>query len=163
VRRHSAAAVRLASVICASSADAEDAAQEAFLKMFFALNTFRRDGPILPWLLRIVANEAKNHNRSAGRRSSLVARAAALGPATMPSPEDFVVAETDADAVLAAMATLDERDRLVIGYRYFAGLSEREMAEAMGCRQGTVKSRLARSLAKLRPVLAGKGVTVAYD
>jgi RNA polymerase sigma factor (sigma-70 family) len=93
----------------------------------------------------------------------LVTRAAALGAATMPSPEDFVVAEGDADAVLAAMGSLNERDRLVIGYRYFAGLSEREMAEAMGCRPGTVKSRLARALARLRPALAGNGVIIAYD
>jgi RNA polymerase sigma factor (sigma-70 family) len=132
VRQHTAAAVRLAAAICASTADAEDAAQEAFLKMFYALDTFRRDGPIRPWLLRIVANEAKNHNRSGRRRTALVTRAAAIGTGSMPSPEDFVVAEGDADAVLAAVASLNERDRLVIGYRYFAGLSEREMAETMG-------------------------------
>jgi RNA polymerase sigma factor (sigma-70 family) len=163
VRQHSAAAVRLASAICGSTADAEDAAQEAFLKMFNALDTFRRDGALRPWLLRIVANEARNHNRSARRRTALVGRAAALGPGLVPSPEDAVVAEGDADAVLAAVASLGERDRLVIAYRYFAGLSEREMAEAMGCRQGTVKSRLARALARLRPALAGRGVTVEYD
>jgi RNA polymerase sigma-70 factor (ECF subfamily) len=140
VRQHSSAAVRLATVICGSTADAEDAAQEAFVKMFYALDTFRRDGPIGPWLLRIVANEAKNRNRSAQRRTALVTRAAALGIGQAPSPEEFVVAEADADAVLAAVASLAERDRLVIAYRYFAGLSEREMAEAL-----------------LRPALAGRG------
>jgi RNA polymerase sigma factor (sigma-70 family) len=80
-----------------------------------------------------------------------------------PSPEDVVVAETDAAAVLAAVASLGERDRMVIAYRYFAGLSEHEMAEALGCRPGTVKSRLARALARLRPLLARRGVTIAYD
>jgi RNA polymerase sigma-70 factor (ECF subfamily) len=160
VRQHSAAAVRLAAAICGSAADAEDAAQEAFVKMFYALDRFRPDAALRPWLLRIVANEAKNQRRSAQRRSTLATRASVVGARPSPSAEDVVVRRGDADAVLAALATLSDRDRLVIGYRYFAGLSEREMADAMKCRQGTVKSRLARALDRMSPALAGLGVEV---
>jgi RNA polymerase sigma factor (sigma-70 family) len=163
VRQHSAAALRLATAVCGSSADAEDAAQEAFLKAFKALDRFRADGAVRPWLLRIVANEAKNARRSAGRRSALSARAAGLGEHPSPSPEEWVVAEDSARAVVAALASLGDRDRLVIGYRYFAGMSELEMAEALGCRPGTVKSRLARALARLRPALLATGAGVADD
>jgi RNA polymerase sigma-70 factor (ECF subfamily) len=161
VRQHSASAVRLAAAVCGSTADAEDAAQEAFLKVFYALDRFRPDATFRPWLLRIVANEAKNQQRTARRHTTLAARAGGLAAGAASSSEDVVVARTDADAVLSALASLGERDRLVIAYRYFAGLSELEMAQAMGCRRGTVKSRLARALARLRPALAATGVNVA--
>jgi RNA polymerase sigma factor (sigma-70 family) len=163
VRRHSAVAVRLATAVSGSVADAEDATQEAFLKAFHAIGTFRSGESLRPWLLRIVANEAKNQRRSAWRRTALVARATAGGGPSVPSPEDCAVADGDARVVLAALASLAERDRLVIGYRYFGGLSELEMAEALGCRPGTVKSRLARALARLRPAVAAAGGGVADD
>jgi RNA polymerase sigma factor (sigma-70 family) len=161
VRRHSAAAVRLAAAVCGSTADAEDAAQEAFVKMFYALDRFRAGSPLRPWLMRIVANEARNQQRSGRRRAALATRSASTAAPPAPAAEESVIAEADADAVLAALASLRARDRDVIAYRYFAGLSEREMADALGCRQGTVKSRLARALERLRPVLAQRGVTIA--
>ena len=163
VRQHSVAAVRLATAVCGSPADAEDATQEAFLKAFHALDRFRAGGALRPWLLRIVANEAKNQRRSASRRTALTARAAVVGAQPGPSPEELVVADGDARGVLAALASLREGDRLVIGYRYFAGLSELEMAAALGCRPGTVKSRLARALARLRPAVAAIGIGVADE
>ena len=155
VREHSAAAVRLAAALCGRSADAEDVAQEAFLKVFHSLDRFRPDAALRPWLLRIVANEAKNHNRSGRRRTALALRAGSRRESAPLSPEDAVMAERDADAVLEAVASLPDRDRLVVGFRYFAGLSERETAAALGCRPGTVKSRLARALDRLRPQLEG--------
>jgi RNA polymerase sigma factor (sigma-70 family) len=160
VRRHSAAAVRLAAAVCGSAADAEDAAQEAFVKMFYALDRFRPGAPLRPWLMRIVANEARNQQRSGRRRSALATRSAGAAARPAPAADELVIAEAEADAVLAALATLGQRDRLVVAYRYFAGLSEREMADALGCRQGTVKSRLARALGRLRPALAQQGVTM---
>ena len=64
----------------------------------------------------------------------------------------MVAAETRA-ALLDAMALLDERDRTVLGLRYFLDLSEAEMAAVLECRPGTVKSRLSRALERLREVL----------
>jgi len=150
VRRHAAAAVRLAHAVSGSAADAEDAVQEAFVKAFHSLDRFRADAPLRPWLMRIVANEAKNRRRSSGRRARLAVVAAGRRADVAPVPEDAAVASVESRAVLAAVAALPERDREVISYRYFAGLSEREMADALGCAPGTVKSRLARALDRLR-------------
>jgi RNA polymerase sigma factor (sigma-70 family) len=153
VRRHSAAAVRLAHAICGSSGDAEDAAQEAFVKAYHALGGFRAEAPLRPWLLRIVANEAKNRRRSAGRRGRLTAVVAGRRPEHQPTPEDVAVTDADSRAVLAALARLADRDRDVISCRYFAGLSERDTAVVLGCKTGTVKSRLNRALERLRVAL----------
>jgi RNA polymerase sigma factor (sigma-70 family) len=150
VRRHAAAALRLAHAVCGSAAEAEDAVQEAFVKAFHSLHRFRAEAPLRPWLMRIVANEAKNRRRSSGRRTRLAVVAAGRRDDIAALPEDAAVASDESRAVLAAVADLPRHDREVISYRYFAGLSERETAEALGCPPGTVKSRLARALERLR-------------
>ena len=74
VTRYQALAARVAFVITASAADAEDVAQDAFVKAFYALDRFREGAPFRPWLLRIVANEAKNRRVAAGRLTIIPAR-----------------------------------------------------------------------------------------
>jgi RNA polymerase sigma-70 factor (ECF subfamily) len=76
VREHEEIAFRIAYVICGSAADAEEAAQEAFVKAYNALGRFRLGEPLRPWLLAIVANEARNRRRAAGRRAALALSAA---------------------------------------------------------------------------------------
>src|SRR5215203_7057824 len=76
VRGHEEIAFRTAYLICGNAADAEDAAQEGFVKAYRALPRFRAGEPLRPWLLTIVANEARNRRRSAGRRAALTLRAA---------------------------------------------------------------------------------------
>jgi len=71
VARHQTVAFRTAYVICGEAADAEDAAQEAFIKARAAIGRFRPEAPFRPWLLTIVANEARNRRRAAGRRRAL--------------------------------------------------------------------------------------------
>src|SRR3954468_5508641 len=71
VLRYQGVAVRTAYVVAGSRGDAEDAAREGFVKASRALGRFRGEAPFKPWLLRIVANEARNRRRSAGRRQSL--------------------------------------------------------------------------------------------
>jgi RNA polymerase sigma factor (sigma-70 family) len=161
VRRHAAAAVRLAHAVCGSAAEAEDAVQEAFVKAFHSLHRFRADAPLRPWLMRIVANEAKNRRRSSGRRARLAVVAAGRRSETVTLPEDAAITNAESRAVIAAVAGLPERDREVISYRFFAGLSERETAEAIGCPPGTVKSRLARALDRLRQSAALGALEVA--
>jgi RNA polymerase sigma factor (sigma-70 family) len=152
VRRHQDIAFRTAYLITGSAADADESAQDAFLKAHRALARFRRDAPFRPWLLAIVANEARNRRRASGRRENVVARAAAelASGGAAPSPEAEVVAEDERARLLGAVARLPEDDRTVIALRFFAGLSQEETAAALGIATGTVKSRLSRALARLR-------------
>lgn len=160
VTRHRDLAVRVAYVIAGD--DAEDAAQEAFVKAYQGLGRFRAGAPFRPWLLRIVANEARNRRRGAGRRAALALRSSGRLPAgAAPSAEEAALDRHRRGVVLRAVLSLDERDRLVVAYRYLAGLSEAETAAALGCRPGTVKSRLSRALARLRDILAGEESEVA--
>lgn len=152
VRRYQGIAFRTAYLITGDAVEAEDAAQEGFVKAYLALARFRPGAPFRPWLLRIVANEARNRRTAAGRRVRLAARASMAGPSgdAVPSPEVAALEAEAQRALLDALNALREEDRLVIAYRYFLDLSEAEMAAVMGCPRGTVKSRLARALNRLR-------------
>jgi RNA polymerase sigma factor (sigma-70 family) len=166
VRRYQEVAARVAYLAAGSAADAEDAVQEAFVKAYRALPRFRQEAPFRPWLLKIVANEARNRRRAAGRRARLALRLAEDRPSgdAAPSPEVAVLDREERELLVEAVNRLGERDRMVISYRYFMDLSEREMAEALGVPPGTVKSRLARALRRLRESLesvAGMGAVSA--
>jgi RNA polymerase sigma factor (sigma-70 family) len=152
VRRHQQPAIRVAYAV--AGPDGEDAVQEAFVKAFHALDRFRAGAPFRPWLLRIVVNEARNRRRAAGRRVHLALRAGgrASGDAA-PSPEDAALVAERRRVLAAALATLPDGDRAVLACRWFAELTEAEMAVALDCRPGTVKSRLNRAMARLRAAL----------
>lgn len=155
VTRYQALAARTAYVITGSAADAEDAAQDGFVKAYYALDRFRSGAPFRPWLLRIVANEALNRRKAAGRRPTVAlseAESRPSGDAAL-SPEEAALAGERRTVLLAALNQLPDDDRLVIAYRYFFELSEAEMAEALGVARGTVKSRLSRALGRLREVM----------
>ena len=152
VRAHQDIAFRVACLAGGSAAEAEEAAQEGFVKAWRALPRFRAGAPFRPWLLAIVANEARNRRRAAGRRAGLALRAAEIAEREppSPSPETQVLTGARREALLAALAGLDERDREVLTCRYLLELSEDETAAALGCRRGTVKSRTSRALGRLR-------------
>jgi RNA polymerase sigma-70 factor, ECF subfamily len=152
VNAYQGIAFRTAYLFARNDADAEDAAQEAFVKAYRALGRFRRGAPFRPWLLQIVANEARNRRRSAGRRDALALRAAASEPSgeAAPSPEAALLAREQREELLAALETLPQDQRDTIACRYFLDLSEEETAQVLGVRRGTVKSRTARALERLR-------------
>ena len=152
VHAYQGIAFRTAYVIAGNGADAEEAAQDGFVKAWRALGRFREGAPFRPWLLRIVANEAKNRRRSAGRRVHLALRVAteeSSGDAA-PSPEAAFLSAELRERLIAAVNALPDDQRAVISLRYFVGLSEHEVAEALGLPQGTVKSRTSRALERLR-------------
>ncbi len=155
VHRYQQLAYRTAYVVTRSSADAQDVTQEAFVKAYYALDRFRVDAPFKPWLMRIVVNEALNHRRSRGRQENLALRMAEVRPSggAAPSPEAAALIGETQHEVIAALNALGERDRIVIALRYFFDMSEAEMASVLDCPVGTVKSRLSRSLARLKEVL----------
>ena len=157
VTRYQALAARTAYVITGSDADAEEAAQEGFVKAFYALDRFRAGAPFRPWLLRIVANEAINRRKAAGRRPTVglsIALDRASGDTAL-SPEASALARERREVVLDALRKMREEDRLVIAYRYFFDLSEVEMADALGVARGTVKSRLSRAIGRMREAMEG--------
>ena len=148
-------AFRTAYVIAGNAADAEEAAQDAFVKAFRALHRFRRGSPFRPWLLQIVANEARNRRRAAGRREQLVLRSADAirTDGAAPSPEATALRAERRDELLAAVEALRDEERLTVACRFFLDLSEAETAAVLGVPTGTVKSRLSRALARLREMV----------
>ena len=150
VREHQTVAFRTAYSITGDAAEAEDAAQDAFIKAYRALERFRPGAPFRPWLLAIVANEARNRRRSAGRRMGLVVRAAEESPVSEITPDAAAVVSEKREELLMNVGALGEGDQMVISCRYFLQLSEEETAATLGCARGTVKSRLSRAIAKLR-------------
>jgi RNA polymerase sigma-70 factor, ECF subfamily len=160
VHRYQGIAFRTAYLIAGSAQDAEDAAQDGFVKAYRALGRFRAGAPFRPWVLQIVSNEARNRRRSAGRRAGLAVRLMAAEPSgdAAPSPEAEMVASERRRELAAALEHLREEERLVIACRFFLELSEEETAAALGVRRGTVKSRQSRALAHLREVLEGAHV-----
>lgn len=160
MRRYQDVALRTAHLVC-PEADADDAVQDAFLKAYRALPRFRAGSPVRPWLLRIVANEARNRRRSAGRRQGLALRAAAADPApnVEPGPERAVIAAETRAELLRAVRLLRDDDREILGARFILELSEAEAAETLGLPRGTVKSRTSRALGRLREILVAAEVT----
>ena len=168
VRRYQTLAFRTAWLITGNAADAEEASQEGFVNAWRMLDRFDHRRGVLaiagrrtksetfrPWLLTIVANQARIHRRSRQRRPALELDAIPgemlIDPERLP---DRLVEQREAQAeLLRAMAELPERDRLVLELRYFLELSESEMAGVLGVAKGTVKSRLSRAIARLRTVL----------
>lgn len=169
VVRHAPVALRTAALLGAGG-DAEDVVQEAFVKAYAALAGFRPGAPFRPWLLRIVANEARNVHRSAGRRAARELRAwEASEPLLLARPDDPADALLSVErqqSVVRALAQLTPPLRRVVTCRYLLGLDEAETAAVLRLPRGTVKSRSHRALAKLRTVLdadaepvTGKGAT----
>ena len=155
VQHYQELAFRVAYQVTGDAADAEDAAQEAFVNAYYALGRFRAGAPFRPWLLRIVANEARNRRMAAHRRTALAQRAlvAQTSGEAAPSPEKAAEADEFRATLVASLRRLRDDDRLILAYRLFFDLSEAEMAEALKCPKGTVKSRLSRALGRLRAVL----------
>jgi RNA polymerase sigma factor (sigma-70 family) len=157
VATHQEIAYRVAYLVLGDAAEAQDAAQEAFVKAYRVIDRFREGSPFRPWLLRIVTNAARNRRRAAGRRRGLQLRAEAATPreGSAPSAEDSVLQRERRRTLLAAINALSSDDRLVIGARYFLDLSEAEIAALAGVAPGTVKSRLFRARARLAQALGG--------
>ncbi|MGH2549932.1 MAG: RNA polymerase sigma factor [Thermomicrobiales bacterium] len=172
VRRYQTLAFRTAYLITRDAAAAEDAAQTAFIKAWKAIDRFeletergqsrlsrrRRSLPVnpepsfRPWLLTIVANEARNRLRSDARHPTIELNEAIDHPLTTDteSPEAVVESNERQAELMRALEQLSESDRTVVSMRYFLDLSEQEMAAALGIPPGTVKSRLSRALKRTR-------------
>jgi RNA polymerase sigma-70 factor (ECF subfamily) len=158
VHRHQAIAFRVAFVAAGDRGDAEEAVQDGFVKAFRALGRFRDGAPFRPWLLQIVANEARNRRTAANRHPTVDLAAITDRPAPNgdQSPEQAAIAADQRARLVEALNQLREEDRAIIAYRYLLDLTEAEMASALDCPRGTVKSRLSRALDRLRAQLVAE-------
>ncbi|MBP2320580.1 RNA polymerase sigma-70 factor (ECF subfamily) [Kibdelosporangium banguiense] len=153
VARYTALANRTAFLLGAGP-DTSDVVQEAFVKGFRGLKSFKTGAAFRPWLLKIVANETKNLHRSQRRRGLMELRVAQMqDPVDHRDPASVAVRDAARTALLNAIKTLPDKDREVVTCRYLLDLSEAETAQTLGLAKGTVKSRLSRALARLRPLL----------
>lgn len=133
--------------------EVQDVAQEAFIKAYRALAGFRGESAFYTWLYRIAINAAKNHLASRGRRPPRddlemeVAEQLESGGRLreMGTPENHLLSEEIAQTVQQALDELPEDLRTAIVLRELEGLSYEEIAEAMDCPIGTVRSRIFRA------------------
>lgn len=178
VERDLPAVLRACHRVLGSAADAEDAAQEAFVTAFRSLPDWRGDGPFSAWVSRIAVRIAVRRARQrrpvdwidvtaldgpdelldgGGRRVARHFASAAADAAAREDPGRSVPAAEEAAAVRDALAALDEPYRETVALRYFGGLTVPEIAEVCGRPQGTVKTHLHRGLLRLRERLDAQG------
>jgi RNA polymerase sigma-70 factor (ECF subfamily) len=146
------AVFRLAYLMLGDADEAEDAAQEAFMRAWDNLARFDRTRPLRPWLLRIVANLASNRRRSASRHLAALKRAG-QAEASPASVEDKAAEQQRSEQLWWAVRRLELDDQHVLYLRYFLELSVTEVAQALQIAEGTVKSRSSRALERLRMII----------
>lgn len=145
-------ALRTAYLICGSRADAEDAVQEAFIKCYQHADQLRDPEKAKAWLFRTLTRTAWRIS-ARGRRETPVET---LYAQNEPAGEDAAAPLLRADraqSVRCALGALDEKQRTAVVLYYFNGLSVRETARAMGCLEGTVKSRLFHARERMKNLL----------
>jgi RNA polymerase sigma-70 factor, ECF subfamily len=136
-----------------SQADAEDLMQRTFLKMIEALPRYRRRGPPFEaWFFRLARNSVIDHLRARRTHQPLETLADAHSPA--PSPEETAALASEFAKLEHAMHELTPIQQEVIGYRFMAGLSAREIGQVIGKREGSVRAVQFRALQALRRSLA---------
>lgn len=151
VLRHAGIAKRLA-VLTGADAEADDVVQEAFVKAYRSLGSFRTGAQFRPWLLRIVVNESHNLHRGRSRRHAreLWVVRGEDPAAVAPDPAAAALELDRREVLLSAVQHLPDDLRDVVTCRYLLELSEAETAAVLDLRAGTVKSRLHRALGRLR-------------
>lgn len=147
------------------AAEAQDVAQETFIKAYRALDSFRGESAFYTWLYRIAINTAKNYLVSRAKRSAdyeIDIQDAELGPNApqlqgLETPETHLSNQDILNAITSAIDALPDEMRVAITLREFDGLSYEEIAEVMDCPVGTVRSRIFRAReaidSKLKPLL----------
>ncbi|HEX7778164.1 MAG TPA: sigma-70 family RNA polymerase sigma factor [Vicinamibacterales bacterium] len=166
VTRHQRRAARIAFHYLRDAADADEAVQDAFVKAYMHIGTFREELPFEVWFTRILINGCLDRLKARRRREKWLAPVTtdAMGverspaeylPARGPSPEDQVLSEERRRQLGAALSKLPERQRLVFMLSHFEGRSSREVSAMTGLNESTVRVHLFRAIRRLRALLAG--------
>ena len=147
--RHATEAVRLAYLLTGDRALAEDLVQDAFVRVTGRLLHLRDPGAFPGYLRRCVVNLARSHGRRKQVERRFLERTASARPGVVSDPD-----AAEREAMRVALLQIPIRNRTAIVLRYYEDLSEEQIAEALRCRRGTVKSLISRGIERLRPLIA---------
>jgi RNA polymerase sigma-70 factor (ECF subfamily) len=160
VARHQRRASRIAYHYLRDTADADEAVQDAFVKVFTHITSYREDLPFEVWFTRILVNACLDLRKSRSRRLRWAVPmlsptdVAPAEPATPdPSPEQRLVSQERANEITAAVDSLPDRQRTVFALCHFAEQTTAEVSEALGLSEATVRVHLFRAIRKLRRLL----------
>lgn len=163
VRRHQASIVSLARALTHGSADAEDIAQEVFVRVWRSLNGFRGDSAFRTWLHRVAVNVIHSHHGRLARIRRVIQFSSAREPEEQGDDTDPIERAADSvdvenetvmrDAIDKALGSLPEELRVAVILRDVQGLDYREIATVLGVPIGTVESRIFRGRQRLQPLL----------
>ena len=167
VTRHQRRATRIAFHYLREAADADEAVQDAFIKAYMHIATFREDLPFEVWFTRILINGCLDRLKARKRRERWIAPPvldangaerdpAEYLPSRGPSPEDQVISEERRRQVTAALAQLPDRQRMVFVLSHFEGRTSREVSSMTGLNESTVRVHLFRAIRRLRGLLASR-------
>jgi len=170
VVRHQRRAGRIAFHYLRDAAESDEAVQDAFVKAFSHLSTFREELPFEVWFTRILINGCLDRIKARTRRERWIVAMPDAGtgdrdfaermPGRGPSPEDQVLARERRQKLAAALAKLPERQRSVFMLSHYEGCTSREVSAVTGLNESTVRVHLFRAIRKLRGLLTeGKGGT----
>jgi RNA polymerase sigma-70 factor (ECF subfamily) len=164
VERHRTMVYRVAYQFAGNHHDAEDIAQEVFIKVYRSLDRFRQDAQLTSWMYRIVMNACIDH-----RRRSRASMSAAAGdeaeyrmlnaPEETPGPEERAYAGEIGEVLQLEIGRLPKGQRIVFVMRHYQGMKLCEIADALGLAEGTVKRQLHAAVHRLREALAHARVT----
>jgi RNA polymerase sigma-70 factor (ECF subfamily) len=172
VARHQRRAVRIAFHYLRDAADADEAVQDAFVKAYMHFGSFREELPFEVWFTRILINGCLDRLKARRRRERWIAPppvdasgierdpADYLASRT-PGPEEYVLSRERRRQLLAALSALPERQRLVFMLSHFEGQSSREVSQATGLNESTVRVHLFRAIRRLRSLLGATTGTVS--
>jgi RNA polymerase sigma-70 factor, ECF subfamily len=163
VGRHQRRAGRIAFHYLRDAAEADEAVQDAFVKAYSHLSTFREELPFEVWFTRILINGCLDRIKARTRRERwIVSMPETQGtdrdlsertPARGPSPEDQLLARERWDRLAAALAKLPERQRSVFMLSHYEGCTSKEVSAVTGLNESTVRVHLFRAIRKLRGLL----------
>jgi len=164
VERHRSMVYRVAYQFAGNHHDAEDIAQDVFIKVFRSLDRFRQDAQLTSWLYRIIMNACIDH-----RRRSRFSSSAAFGdeaeqtmlnaPEETPGPEERAYGSEPGQVLESEIGRLPKGQRVVFVMRHHQGMKLCEIAEALGLAEGTVKRQLHAAVHRLREALRQARVT----
>ena len=160
VARYEKLVYKIAFGCCGNRENALDIVQNVFLKVHRKLADFRTEGDFRNWIARIAVNESIDWKRASKRRRT-VELDEAINLALPPSQEVRVRDRETWEMLNLAMQTLKPQYRAAVALRYFEGMSIREIAGALSCSDGTVKSILFRSLKQMRDHIGVSKGTIA--